>query len=161
MKHLWLILLLLITPVQAGDDGEVIDDHLDYLNSLYENLHDHGSFYKAKVEIKDAIINSVKDNVEDELTRPVVTKILTDLQIKLLLMKATGVPIEHTLIGTFVNQDTALMSLEVTYKDAVSEITWEFQTVTDGETTAFFSRVKNGTAPESMDEYYRYELVTK
>lgn len=157
MKIWGAILLLLATPVLAGDDAAIQSWGAEY----FTEERDYGKFRQTKDDIKKALVESVRPNLKPVMDEPALQKMLSALQLKIITMKATGVPLDYLLHAQFVKEGTALISLRVNYTDDISSIDWEFQTVTDGIVAAFFSRTGNGVAAESMEEYYRWEVVTK
>lgn len=157
MKIWGAILLLLATPVLAGDDAAIQSWGAEY----FTEERDYGKFRQTKDEIKEALVEAVRPNLKPVMDDVALQRMTQALQLKIIEMKATGVPLDYMLYGQFVKEGTALITLRINYTDDISSIDWEFQTVTDGIVAAFFVSTDNGTAPTSMDDFYRWELVTK
>jgi len=173
MKHLPLCLLLLTTPALAGDDGALGSWGKEYfdtittrpvktitLNEYGEVDHDYGSFYQTKVALKDALFKAVnKYQLPETADQAFLNRLVQDIQLKVLTLKAAGAPLDYTLYGSIIDPNLMLITLVVKYADNVSEIEWEFETIVGNYSAAFYSRTSNGTKATSTDDYYRWALL--
>lgn len=120
---------------------------------------DHSKFYKAKIEISEAIL----DVARSMRVKPDKDVFQREMNARLALLGATY-PIDYTVI-VYEPKDPNLPELItvtlIGYEDEGGFIGWKFDTLFSGEQVfAFVIALQDRTIPDiTWDEYYRYKVI--